>query len=80
MADTEPKDFFHEMCSPRFDHIDSSLREIKDMLKGEGMNPGLIDDVRNLKRSRANMIKVVWVFSVAFVTQFLIWLRSKIGL
>ena len=45
----------------RLDGIYNKSYSNQCILKGENGNPGLVDEVRELKRFKASLIKIVWI-------------------
>jgi len=70
---------YTEVCKPAFDRIEAHTSEILRVLKGQDGAPGLIDEVRDLKKFRNRIIGAfVFVFSAIFI-QVGAWVRSRFG-
>jgi len=75
----EEEELFDKVCKGRFDAIEANQHQILRLLRGKNSEPGLVDDVRALKKVYKAIIGVV-VFIVALIsTQFAIWLRGKLN-
>jgi len=59
----------------RLEAIEKKLDSILDLLRGKNTDPGLIDDVRDLKRFKKTVVRsFVGIVAVLF-SQIVIWLR-----
>ena len=76
MADEKSDDekMYRLICKERFDNIDKSQQEIISLLRGKNGDPGLLDDVRDLKRRWTLIFAVVGVLSTVMITQLIQWL------
>jgi len=76
MADQVQNDekMYRLICKERFDHIDKSQQEIISLLKGKNGDPGLLDDVRDLKRRWTLIFAVVGILATVMITQLVQWL------
>ena len=72
------KEMYDEICESRFTSIDDKLDTIVSMLKGEGREPGLIDDVRELNKFKKTCIGVLSLFGITLFTQMAVWVRGII--
>ena len=70
---------YSEICKPAFDGLKADTQEILKILKGRNGDPGLLDEVRELKQLRKTILGgFLFLFTTLFV-QAMIWLRSKFG-
>ncbi len=49
--DEDHKEFFGMVCGPKLDGLEAGQGRIIDILKGKNGDPGLCDDVRNIKKT-----------------------------
>ncbi len=80
MAKCDDDNMYPMVCEPRFDRIDEKQEEMLSLLRGRNGNPGVLDDVRNLKKwHKATLGFAVFVGS-AFVLQVIgdlwTWVRT----
>jgi hypothetical protein len=57
---------YEMICSKRFDKIDTQQQITIDLIKGANGDPGLLDDVRTLKKAHKRMFATV-IFIVSAV-------------
>ena len=62
----------------KFDSIENKLDSIKTILVGDGRNPGLADDVRELKAFKKTTIGAIALLVGTVVTQIAVWIRTHI--
>jgi hypothetical protein len=74
----EEEELFVKVCEPKFTGIHEDVKEILRVLKGKDDQPGLCDRVRDLEKSRANVLKVLGVIGTAVAAQFVAWIKSRI--
>lgn len=65
--------------SEKIDNTHTDVKSILEILRGKNGDAGLLDDVRDLKRSRERTIKALWIVVVAFVGQVAFLLRDLVG-
>jgi hypothetical protein len=82
----EEDERYTEVCKPAFARMEQEMRDhrkdtrsILNLLQGENGNPGMVDDVRNLKLFRKGTIGTVAFLLTTVVVQFVAWVRSKLG-
>lgn len=80
MAKSETEgEMYSLICEKRFDSIERKQDEVLDLLRGKNRTPGLVEEVRGLKKIYKIIIgTVTFVVSVSIV-QFIIWIREKVG-
>jgi hypothetical protein len=66
------------ICRERFDLNDKKQDEILDLLRGTNGNPGLIHEIRTLKKRWALVFGSLIVIFSALITQLVRWLFSKV--
>lgn len=68
------------ICEPRFDKIDQKQEEIIGLLRGYNGNPGILEDVRILKKWHKAAIGFAIFLGSAFVLQVIgtvwTWVRT----
>ena len=69
---------YEMVCKDRFDSIDNHLSSITDLLKGKNGNPGVVDDVRGLKKFNKYAVGAVAFLVCTGIAQFIHWLFSGI--
>ena len=76
---------YDRVCKRRFDslderlgHLDTKLRDIKEILVGDGRTAGLADDVRELKAFKKTTIGAIALLVGTIVTQIGIWIRGHL--
>lgn len=82
----EENERYDEVCKPAFERMEKAQQrgnegteEILRILKGQNGNPGLLDEVRDLKRFRRGIVGAFcFVLTVLFV-QGIAWIRGKFG-
>jgi len=74
----DDKDQYVEICKERFDSLDGKLKDIKEILVGDGRQPGLADDVRELKAFKKTTVGTLLLIIGTVVTQVAIWIRSHL--
>lgn len=62
----------------RFDQIDEQLAEITRLLRGRHMEPGLVDEVRMLKRAYNRLVACGSFLAVVIITQAVDWIRVMV--
>ena len=66
--DEDHKDFFGMVCGPKLDGLEAGQARIIDILKGKDGDPGLCDDVRNMKKiHRLLTAGVAFVLSIVTI-------------
>ena len=65
-------------CEKRFDKIDDHQEQILNILKGKNGNPGLIDDVRQLKSRWMVIFGALIVVFSALGTQLAKWIFTML--
>ena len=68
------KEMYSMFCEKRFDKIDDHQEQILNILKGKNGNPGLIDDVRQLKSRWMVIFGALIVVFSALGTQLVKWI------
>lgn len=80
MAKCEDDNLYSLICESRFDKIDETQKEIISLLRGRNGNPGILDDVRNLKKWHKATIGFALFVGSAFVLQVIgeawTWIRT----
>jgi len=64
---------FNEICKPRFDELVKGNREIIELLKGKNGDPGLLDDVRQLKSRWRSIFAAIGILFTAIIAQTIHW-------
>ncbi len=63
--DEDHKVFFGMVCEPKLDGLEAGQARIIDILRGKNGDPGLCDDVRNIKKThRLLTAGIAFVLSV----------------
>lgn len=70
------QDMYNLHCKGEFVEIKKGLDDILAILKGDGDKSGLCDRVRDLEKSRANVLKVVGALAMAAVAQLGSWIKG----
>ena len=71
------KEIYDLVCKKRFDNLDDRTDEIIRLLRGRNGNPGILDDVRDLKRvCKALAGGLAFILMTLFV-QVVAWARHK---
>jgi len=65
---------FSEICKPCFDELKRGNAEIIQLLKGKNGDPGLLDDVRQLKSRWKTIFAAIGVLFAAAVAQITHWI------
>jgi hypothetical protein len=77
---TKDEEMYGLVCEKRFDRIDNKQEETIGLLKGSNGNPGVLDDVRNLKKWHKATIGFAIFVGSAFVLQVIgdvwTWVRA----
>ena len=64
---------YENVCKPWMvrmeNELTTNLSEILRLLRGKNGDPGLIDDVRNIKEARAKWERLTWIVVTAVVIQ-----------
>ena len=75
----EEEELFEKVCQPRLERIEKKLDSVCDLLRGKNSEPGIVDDVRLLKKVyKCTVGVIVFVVSV-IVVQIVTWIRQKVG-
>ena len=64
---------FNEICKPRFDEMISGQKEIINLLRGKNGDPGLLDDVRQLKSRWKSIFAAIGILFTAIIAQTIHW-------
>ena len=64
---------FNEICKPCFDELKQGNAEILRLLRGRNGDPGLLDDVRQLKSRWKTIFAAIGVLFSAIAVQFVHW-------
>jgi len=67
------KDMYTTFCEKRFDKIDEQQEKMLEILRGKNGDPGLIDDVRQLKGRWAIIFAAFIVIFTALGTELVQW-------
>jgi hypothetical protein len=67
----EEKQMFGLVCKDQFDRIDKKLEETLRLLRGKNSEPGLVDDVRDLKKAYKRILGGGLFILAAFVVQII---------
>lgn len=59
-----------EAAHKRLDGIYNKAASNTSILKGDNGNPGLLDEVRQMKKFKANFIKVIWIMVTPMLMAF----------
>ena len=77
--DENPNGKLYEMiCKDRFDKIDNHLESISALLRGKNGDPGVVDDVRGLKKFNKYVCGVFVFLACTGVVQLFRWVFTKI--
>ena len=79
MAKCDEGNMYPMICEPRFDKIDAKQEEILTVLKGRNGDPGVLDDVRNLKKWHKATLGFVIFIGSAFTLQVIrdVWTWAR---
>ena len=66
------------ICEKRFDRIDKQQEEILNLLRGNNGNPGLLDDMRQIKNRWKILVGIMVFLSSALVLQAIEWIAGKL--
>ena len=69
---------YEMVCKDRFDSLDSGQKDIMSLLRGKNGNPGLVDDVRGLKKFNKYAVGAVAFLVCTGIAQFIHWLFAGI--
>jgi len=76
------KEMYDRFCKDRFDKLEAKLDSYSDtmcaLLKGSNGNPGVLADVRDLKRTYRAMIGAIVFLIGVLATQAIAWGWAKI--
>ena len=72
------KNLYELVCKRRFDNVEGDTKEIIRLLRGRNGDPGLIDDVRDLKKARMAVAGVLMFVVTVLGVQGLNWLWERI--
>lgn len=65
---------YENVCKPWMERMENELttstKELVQLLRGKNGDPGLVDDVRHIKESRAKWEKLTWLVAAAAIGQF----------
>jgi len=71
-------DKLYEMvCKDRFDKIDSHLEGISSLLRGKNGDPGLVEEVRGLKRVHKYVLGAIGFVACTGTVQVVRWISTK---
>ena len=74
MIDEGCKDMYDRFCKERFDKIDIHQEKLMELLKGRNGNPGLIEDVRTIKRRWTLIAAAVGLLFLPVLNHLVDWL------
>ena len=75
MPDEHDSDKMYSLvCEKRFDSMEAKQDQVLDILRGKNSEPGLIEEVRTIKRRWKWIIGSGAVIVTALVTQLIQWL------
>ena len=74
----EHDEMYEVVCGKRFDKIDETQKEIINLLRGKNNSPGLVDDVRGLKKAYRSIIAAVIFIVCLVVTEVVPWVKEII--
>lgn len=74
MPGCSEKELYQMFCEKRFDKIDDQQQKMLEILRGRNGDPGLIDDVRQLKGRWALIFGAFVVVFTALGTELIQWL------
>ena len=77
-ADDE-REMYDLVCKEKFDHIIKKQDEVLDLLRGKNSTPGLVEEVRGLKKVHRVIIGAITFILSVIVIQLVIWMREKFG-
>lgn len=70
------KEMYRLVCEKQFDKIEQLQTQTLELLRGKNGSPGLVDDVRGLKKVYTMLVgAVVFLVSVLLI-QAVTWLRT----
>ena len=72
------KDIYEMVCRPQFEELKTGQKEIIRLLRGRNGNPGVVDDVRDLKRTNTAVVGAVIFLLCILATQVISWGWDKI--
>ena len=77
-ADDE-REMYDLVCKEKFDHIIKKQDEVLDLLRGKNSTPGLVEEVRGLKKVHRVIIGAITFILSVIVIQLIIWIRERFG-
>ena len=72
------EELFKLHCEPRFNSMEQKLDKICNLLQGEGMSTGLVDDVRELQQFKKRSWAALCVVAAAVLTSLITWLKERL--
>ncbi len=73
----DSKDMYQLICKERFDRIDEKQDDILGLLRGRNNEPGILDDMRQIKSRWKAIFGAVAVLWVVLVGKIIEWIISK---
>ncbi len=67
---------YNLICEKRFDNLDAKQDRILDLLKGKNGDPGLLDDVRTLKKRWVVIYGTAGIVFITLLREILPWLLN----
>ena len=79
MAKTEDgREMYELVCKEKFDFLIEKQDEVLGLLRGRNGTPGLVEEVRSIKKLHKLIIGVVGFVVSVIVVQLFVWLRQNI--
>ncbi len=70
------EELYKLVCGKRFDKIDEAIKDIAGLLRGENDKPGLVEEVRSLKKFNKGVIGSVGFVVCVIVAQIINWISG----
>lgn len=78
MAKMDDEGMYELICKDKFKELIDGQNDIINLLRGKNGNPGLLDDVRTLKRRWKVIYGTAGIVSVAAVKTVVAWIATLI--
>ena len=82
----EEQERYTEVCKPAFDRLETEIArsnktsdEILRILKGRNGDPGLLDEMRDMKRFRNGILGTLGFILATLFTQAVLWFKDLLS-